>query len=151
MDNDTRKPTLIIGWPTIALLAHGLTVELENAILIPDDLLFNTASKIIGGNLLPCNCTEPRQVICNGHRCGFCGKMIHPNGVKEHPVEIKEESKWMSVMDYLPPNNAIVETKIEDQFLGDWCFIKRKYVDGTWDDVTYDGKWRARLPTHWKY
>jgi hypothetical protein len=28
------------------MLAHGQNVELENAILIPDDLLFNTASRI---------------------------------------------------------------------------------------------------------
>jgi len=45
------KPVIIIGWPTIALLAHGQTVELENAIFIPDSLLFDTAASILRGEL----------------------------------------------------------------------------------------------------
>jgi hypothetical protein len=49
----SAKPVICIGWPSIALLAHGQNVELENAILIPDDLLFNTAARIGRGELSP--------------------------------------------------------------------------------------------------
>jgi len=39
------KPVICIGWPTIARLACGESVELGAAVLIPDDLLFNTAAE----------------------------------------------------------------------------------------------------------
>lgn len=46
-----NRPCICIGWPTIALLAQGKTVELSDAVLIPDDLLFNTAAQIARGEL----------------------------------------------------------------------------------------------------
>ena len=49
------RPCICIGWPTIARLAHGETVEFENAVLIPDDLLSNTAAKIAHGDFAPNN------------------------------------------------------------------------------------------------
>lgn len=40
------KPTICIGWYSIAQLAQGRNVELSNATLIPDSLLMNTAIQI---------------------------------------------------------------------------------------------------------
>ena len=82
--NKENNPCIIIGWPTIARLAHGHTVKLEGVILIPDDLLSNTASQVLRGEFGACECTDPRDVICNGHRCGDCGQMIKPSDVKSH-------------------------------------------------------------------
>ena len=79
-----ENPTIIIGWPIISQLAHGLPVILENATLLPDDLLSNTAQQIINGNFNTCDCHQPREVICNGHKCGTCGQIIDPSGVREH-------------------------------------------------------------------
>ena len=47
---EAQKPVIIVGWPTIAQLAAGRTVELSNVVLLPDDLLFNTAARIRSGS-----------------------------------------------------------------------------------------------------
>lgn len=52
-DPGSVKPVICVGWPSIALLAHGKNVELDGAILIPDDLLTNTAARIGRGELSP--------------------------------------------------------------------------------------------------
>lgn len=44
-----KKPCVCIGWTTIALLAQGKTVILNDVILIPDSLLFDTAAEINRG------------------------------------------------------------------------------------------------------
>lgn len=52
-DKKPLKPVVCIGWPIIALLAHGKAVELKDAIIIPDSSIFNTASKIASGYFNP--------------------------------------------------------------------------------------------------
>jgi len=39
-------PVIIIGWPTVARLAHGEEVHLKDVSLLPDDLFFNEARRI---------------------------------------------------------------------------------------------------------
>lgn len=42
-------PVVLVGWPTIALLAHGKTVRLPDVTLMPADDLFNMAARIERG------------------------------------------------------------------------------------------------------
>ena len=69
--------TIIIGWPTIARLAHGETVNFDCGItLIPDDLLFNTANQVQNGNFEPsCKCITP-VTITQIYKCTTCGKIL---------------------------------------------------------------------------
>ena len=70
-----KKPVVIVGWPTIARLAHGQDVELEQVILIPDDLLHNTAKACrepIG--ILACSSEQMHPYECGGAPCKHCEK-----------------------------------------------------------------------------
>ncbi len=89
---DKQNRCVIIGWPTIALLAHGQTVIVNGVTLMPDDLLFNSARKIQNGEYFPCKCTEPRELKCGMHRCGTCSQIINPSGVKGHSPSIEKEA-----------------------------------------------------------
>jgi hypothetical protein len=76
-----NERTIIVGWPTIARLAHGQSVTFGDVTLLPDDLFWNSARQVQAGQFDPCKCNEPREVIAIGHRCGECGEMIPPSGV----------------------------------------------------------------------
>ena len=52
-DKKSSKPVVCIGWPTIALLAHGKTVELKDVILTPESSILNIATKIASGYFNP--------------------------------------------------------------------------------------------------
>ena len=56
--------TLIIGWPTIALLAQGHSVTINNITLIPDDLLFNTNQQIKQGEFSHIIDQDVYQLCC---------------------------------------------------------------------------------------
>ena len=71
-----NKPVIIIGWPTIAQLAMGLSVDLKDACLIPDDLLHNTARAIQSGEFNACECNKPRRVKPLHYTCGTCDRTI---------------------------------------------------------------------------
>lgn len=80
--SDNKQQSIVIGWPTIARLAHGETVNFDCGVtLIPDDLLFNTANHIQCGAFSNCKCTEPREVICTTHKCSICGEILNGNQV----------------------------------------------------------------------
>ncbi len=89
---ENTKQCVCIGWPTIALLAHGQTVIVDGVALIPDDLLSNSARKIQNGEYLPCKCTEPREVKCEMHKCGTCSQIINANEVMDHSPSIKKDT-----------------------------------------------------------
>ena len=51
-------------------------------------------------------------------------------------------------------DGEVVETKIcnpPPTNVDEWCYIKRKYENGKWQDISYDGKWNDYPPTHWHY
>jgi hypothetical protein len=69
----------------------------------------------------------------------------------EYDKEIKYI--WISVSEQLPPVGIIVETKIQSDSMGDWCFIKRTFNGEHWkvinDDYTEFNEIRFN-PTHWR-
>lgn len=80
--NNKQQQTIIIGWPTIARLAHGETVNFDCGVtIIPDDLLFNTAIKIHHGEFSNCKCIDPREVIYIINKCSTCGEILKDNQV----------------------------------------------------------------------
>jgi hypothetical protein len=111
------KPVICIGWPTIALLAHGQNVELENAVLIPDDLLHNTASRIARGELL--KRSQPEPVLSCENLCEKCGERITghsylsdgrlcANCQPPSSLAAPQGSAWMRVEDALPMDSQRV-------------------------------------------
>jgi hypothetical protein len=64
--------------------------------------------------------------------------------------EIKHN--WISVLDSLPDEGIIVETKIQSSNMGDWCCIKRKVISSIWFviDKQYEEFDQVKFtPTHW--
>lgn len=75
------KPVICIGWPTIAKLAHGMTVDLESAALIPDDLLHNQAAQLRNN--------DARRLVAGAlyEFCGYLTALENPITVgSKHPV-----------------------------------------------------------------
>ena len=68
-------------------------------------------------------------------------------------VDMKDLSIWHAVKDHMPPVGLVVNTKIDSDNMGEWCFIERFYQEGKWyvknqehaqfEDSQYD-------PTHWQ-